>query len=60
MDQDEAKEQAKNKTQQLKEKIPQKHRDAINDGVQSAKDVVTDAFPQERRDQFIYRLKKVS
>ncbi|KAH9925978.1 uncharacterized protein B0H18DRAFT_1085153 [Fomitopsis serialis] len=45
---------------QLNEKIPQEHKDRANDHVDRAKNFLSDEyFPPERRDQFIYRLKKV-
>ncbi|ORY35471.1 hypothetical protein BCR39DRAFT_460742 [Naematelia encephala] len=59
IDQDDAKNQARDKANQLKNKIPEEHRQRAQDAVNSAKDTVKDAFPEERRDQFIYRLKKV-
>ncbi|KAF8301114.1 hypothetical protein DL93DRAFT_2122133 [Clavulina sp. PMI_390] len=43
----------------LKEKIPQEHRDRAGDQVEKGKQFLKDEFPEERRDQYIYRLKKV-
>lgn len=41
-------------------KIPQEHKDRISDEYDHAKTFLSDEyFPQERRDQFIYRGKKV-
>jgi hypothetical protein len=57
---DEAADEARSKAQQLKDKIPEKHRAMATDTVNFTKDVFNDKFPEERRDQFIYRLKKVS
>lgn len=56
----EAKDQARDKANQLKEKIPEEHRQRIADTIDTQKQIVQDAFPEERREQFIYRLKKVS
>lgn len=39
--------------------IPDKHREKASRGIEEAKDVLDESLPQERRDQFIYRLKKV-
>ncbi|KZT70697.1 hypothetical protein DAEQUDRAFT_667430 [Daedalea quercina L-15889] len=45
---------------QLNDKIPQEHKDRANDNLERAKNFLNDEyFPPERRDQFIYRLKKV-
>ena len=44
----------------LTDRIPQEHKDRANDHYDSAKRVLTEEyFPEERRDQFIYRGKKV-
>jgi len=59
VDSQDAKNQARDKANQLKEKIPQEHRDRAQHAVDTTKDIVHDAFPEERREQFIYRLKKV-
>lgn len=59
VDQGDAENQARAKANQLKEKIPEKHRAAASDAINTSKDIVQDAFPEERRNQFIYRLKKV-
>ncbi|ORX38560.1 hypothetical protein BD324DRAFT_578011 [Kockovaella imperatae] len=58
-DRDEVEGQARNKMQQLKEKIPEEHRQKVRDTIDTTKDILTDAMPEERREQFIYRLKKV-
>lgn len=60
VDRDEAERKAREGIQGLKNKIPEEHRAALSDGVNASKQIVQDAFPQERREQFIYRLKKVS
>ncbi|KAJ1026312.1 hypothetical protein NDA16_002399 [Ustilago loliicola] len=52
-------EQAKKKAQLLADKIPQKHKDLAKEQKDKAQDYVKEKFPQERRDQFYYRLKKV-
>lgn len=59
VDRDQAENEARNKAQQLKEKIPEKHREAASDAINTTKDILHDALPEERREQFIYRLKKV-
>ncbi|KAH9943958.1 hypothetical protein B0H21DRAFT_779540 [Amylocystis lapponica] len=44
----------------LTDKVPQEHKDRANDHVDRAKQFFSEEyFPQERRDQFIYRGKKV-
>ncbi|KAL7423409.1 hypothetical protein Q5752_000989 [Cryptotrichosporon argae] len=53
------KEQARGKVEDLKNKIPEQHREKVAGAIDSTKDTLNDAFPEERRDQFIYRLKKV-
>ncbi|KAJ1036200.1 hypothetical protein NDA18_000065 [Ustilago nuda] len=52
-------EQAKNKAQLFADKIPQKHKDLAKEHKVKAQGYLKDKFPQERRDQFYYRLKKV-
>ena len=59
IDQDDAQNQARGAAQNLKNRIPEEHRQKISDAVDQTKGVFQDAFPEERRDQFIYRLKKV-
>ena len=45
----------------LTDRIPQEHKDRANEHYDRAKRVITeDYFPEERRDQFIFRGKKVS
>lgn len=44
----------------LNDRVPQEHKDRAKDQLDHAKHVLTEEyFPQERRDQFIYRGKKV-
>ena len=52
-------EQAKQKAQALSDKIPQKHKDLAKEHLDKSRDYLKEKFPKERRDQFIYRLKKV-
>lgn len=59
MDRDDARREAEQRKNQLLDKIPDEHREKINNAVDSTKQVFQDAFPEERREQFIYRLKKV-
>ena len=44
----------------MNDRVPQEHKDRAKDQLDHAKHVLTEEyFPQERRDQFIYRGKKV-
>ncbi|TRM64226.1 hypothetical protein BD626DRAFT_429803 [Schizophyllum amplum] len=43
----------------LSAKIPQQHKEKANEHLDRGKDFIDDYFPQERREQYIYRLKKV-
>ena len=44
----------------MNDRVPQEHKDRAKDQFDHAKHVLTEEyFPQERRDQFIYRGKKV-
>lgn len=44
----------------MTDRVPQEHKDRANDNFNRAKQVLSeDYFPEERRDQFIYRGKKV-
>ncbi|KIM26634.1 hypothetical protein M408DRAFT_25337 [Serendipita vermifera MAFF 305830] len=58
-----AKEQAKNKASaaitSAKDKIPEKHKQRVRDETQRAKDFFNEEFPKERKDQFVWRMKKV-
>ena len=58
-DSEDAKNQARNKAEQLKQRIPEEHREKLDNAVQETKEFVHDVFPEERREQFVYRLKKV-
>lgn len=41
-------------------RVPDEHKDKVNDHRDRFKEVLNEEyFPEERRDQFIYRLKKV-
>lgn len=44
---------------QAKEKIPEQHRQRLENAANDVEQIVRDEFPKERRDQFIFRLKKV-
>ncbi|KAK4051695.1 hypothetical protein OIO90_004645 [Microbotryomycetes sp. JL221] len=54
-----AKATAKSKLNELKAKIPQEQVDRANEQLDRAKSYAKDKFPEERRDRFIYRMKKV-
>ncbi len=44
----------------LTDRVPQEHKERANGGLDHAKSVLAEEyFPEERRDQFIYRGKKV-
>jgi len=44
----------------LSDSIPQEHKDAVRDRIkQGRKGLAEEYFPEDRRDQFIYRIKKV-
>ncbi|KDQ18076.1 hypothetical protein BOTBODRAFT_155126 [Botryobasidium botryosum FD-172 SS1] len=43
----------------VRDRVPEEHRQRVNEHYTKAKDSLKEEFPQERRDQFIYRLKKV-
>ncbi|GAA6063477.1 hypothetical protein JCM10212_006339 [Sporobolomyces blumeae] len=55
--------QAKQEGQAVKNKvlsaIPDKHKDRAQEQLDRTKDYLDEKFPEERRDRFIYRLKKV-
>lgn len=59
-DKEDAKGQARGKVQDLKNRIPDEHRERAANAINETKDFLNEQFPEERRDQFIYRLKKVS
>ncbi|KAK0555228.1 hypothetical protein OC861_000504 [Tilletia horrida] len=50
---------AKEKANLIKDKIPDKHKELIKQHANAASEYFKDKFPQERRDQFIFRLKKI-
>ncbi|KAL0249814.1 hypothetical protein I308_103116 [Cryptococcus tetragattii IND107] len=50
---------ARGKAAELRDRIPEEHRKKAADYIQKSKNFMNDEFPEERRDQFIYRLKKV-
>ncbi|OWT39064.1 hypothetical protein C362_03228 [Cryptococcus neoformans Bt1] len=52
-------EKARGKAAALRDRIPEEHRQKAADYIQKSKNFVNDELPEERRDQFIYRLKKV-
>ncbi|KAG8804896.1 hypothetical protein FRC17_005846, partial [Serendipita sp. 399] len=58
-----AKEQTKAKAgsavDKVSSKIPEKHKQRARDEAQRAKDFFNEEFPKERRDQFVWRMKKV-
>jgi hypothetical protein len=44
----------------LSDSIPQDHKDAVRDRIEHGRKVLAEEyFPEDRRDQFIYRIKKV-
>jgi hypothetical protein len=44
----------------LSDGIPQEHKDAVRDRIEQGRKVLAEEyFPEDRRDQFIYRIKKV-
>ncbi|KZT50965.1 hypothetical protein CALCODRAFT_488290 [Calocera cornea HHB12733] len=56
---DVAKRSLKDKLMGLKDRVPQEHKDRANEQKQKVQDFFDDQFPEERRDQFIWRMKKV-
>ncbi|KAH7327708.1 hypothetical protein B0J17DRAFT_680633 [Rhizoctonia solani] len=54
-----AKKSLREKVLGVRDRIPQEHKDRANDQIDRARDFLRDEFPEERRDQFIYRMKKV-
>jgi hypothetical protein len=52
-------EEARGKAYELKNRIPEERRQQVSQAVDETKEFLHDVFPEERRDQFIYRLKKV-
>ncbi|KAK0522256.1 hypothetical protein OC842_006516 [Tilletia horrida] len=49
----------KDKANLLSSKIPEKHKELVKQHANAASEYFKDKFPQERRDQFIFRLKKI-
>lgn len=58
-EQQQTKQSLKDRVFGLKDKIPDEHRERASQQVGRTKDFLNDNIPEERRDQFIYRLKKV-
>ncbi|KZO93654.1 hypothetical protein CALVIDRAFT_539829 [Calocera viscosa TUFC12733] len=56
---DVAKRSLKDKLRGFKDRIPQEHKDRFNEQKGKVKDFFDEQFPEERRDQFIWRMKKV-
>lgn len=54
-----AQDAAHGRFQAAKEKIPEEHRQRLNNAANEVEQIFRDEFPKERRDQFVYRLKKV-
>jgi hypothetical protein len=54
-----AKEKGKAVATDLANKIPEKHKQRAREETQRVKDFFNEEFPQERKEQFIWRLKKV-
>ncbi|EJT98618.1 hypothetical protein DACRYDRAFT_96400 [Dacryopinax primogenitus] len=54
-----AKRSLKDKLLGLKDKIPQEHKDRVDEHKDNVKHFFEENFPEERRDQFIWRMKKV-
>ncbi|CAE6364948.1 unnamed protein product [Rhizoctonia solani] len=54
-----AKRSLREKIMGVRDRVPQEHKDRANEQVDKARDFLRDEFPEERRDQFIYRMKKV-
>ncbi|OCF37895.1 hypothetical protein I316_00119 [Kwoniella heveanensis BCC8398] len=58
-DRAQAEDTARAKGNQLLNKIPDEHRERAANAIQDTKQFFQEQLPEERRDQFIYRLKKV-
>ncbi|CAG8625632.1 17243_t:CDS:10, partial [Acaulospora colombiana] len=54
-----AKAKGKATASNLADKIPEKHKQRARDETQRVKDFFNEEFPKERKDQFIWRMKKV-
>ncbi|WVQ82003.1 hypothetical protein IAT38_004130 [Cryptococcus sp. DSM 104549] len=57
--QEEGEAKARSKFAQLRDRVPDEHRERAADYIQKGKNFFNEQLPEERRDQFIYRLKKV-
>ncbi|GAA5918486.1 hypothetical protein JCM6882_008315 [Rhodosporidiobolus microsporus] len=56
---EQAKGEAKQVGNKLMNKVPDEYKDKVVERKDATKDYLRDKFPEERRDRFIYRLKKV-
>lgn len=56
---EQAKQEGSRLRDRLSDKIPQEHKDLAKENYNKAKEYAKDKFPEERRNRFIYRLKKV-
>lgn len=54
-----AKKTLKSRFQGFTNRVPDKHKDRANAELENSKQYLKEQFPKERRDQFVYRLKKV-
>ncbi|CCO29211.1 hypothetical protein BN14_03216 [Rhizoctonia solani AG-1 IB] len=54
-----AKKSLREKILGVRDRVPQEHKDRANEQYDKTRDFLRDEFPEERRDQFIYRMKKV-
>jgi hypothetical protein len=43
----------------MKDRVPDEHKDRAREQLEDTKQFLREEFPEERRDQYIYRLKKV-
>ncbi|GAA5879129.1 hypothetical protein JCM16303_001308 [Sporobolomyces ruberrimus] len=57
--QGQAKAEAKDVKNKVLNAIPDEHKDRVNEQIDRTKEYLDEKFPEERRDRFIYRLKKV-
>jgi len=57
--QGQAKQEARDVKNKVLNAIPDKHKDRANEQMDRTKEYLDEKFPEERRDRFIYRLKKV-
>lgn len=54
-----AKKTFRSRFQGLANRVPDKHKERANTELENSKQYLKEQFPKERRDQFVYRLKKV-